>query len=87
MASSATGLGRIKGLLPSGTLVPHKSGSSGTNDKGIADATNDVGIITLPDGRHIALAVFVSDSDAPEDERDMVIATIARAIWDGYCAD
>lgn len=87
MASSVTGPNRIKGLLPAGAPVPHKTGSSGTNEKGIADATNDAGIITLPDGRHIALAVFVSDSDAPEDERDLIIATIARAIWDGYSAD
>lgn len=87
MASSVTGPSRIKGLLPAGTPVPHKTGSSGTNERGIADATNDVGIITLPDGRHIALAVFVSDSDAPEDERDLIIAAIARTIWDGYSAE
>jgi beta-lactamase class A len=84
MASSGTARGRIKGLLPPGTVVPHKSGSSGTDDKGIAAATNDIGIITFPDGRHVALAVFVSGSDSSDEEKDMVIAAIARAVWDAY---
>jgi beta-lactamase class A len=84
MAASSTGSGRIKGLLPAGTVVPHKSGSSGTNENGLAAATNDIGIIVLPDGRCVALVVFVSDSDAPDQERDGLIASIARAVWDGY---
>jgi len=84
MASSGTGLKRIKGLLPAGTVVAHKTGSSGTNDAGVAAATNDVGIIAFPDGRAVALVVFVSDSGASEEERDGVIAAIARAVWDAY---
>jgi beta-lactamase class A len=84
MAWSGTGLKRIKGLLPAGTVVAHKTGSSGTNDAGIAGATNDAGIIALPDGRSVALVVFLSDSDAPEEERDGVIAAIARVVWNAY---
>ena len=72
---------RIKGLLPPGTPVAHKTGSSGTRD-GMAAATNDTGIVTLPDGRHLAIAVFVSDSKADDDTRDGVIARIARDAWD-----
>jgi beta-lactamase class A len=72
---------RIKGLLPPGTPVAHKTGSSGARD-GIVAATNDIGIITLPDGRHLAIAVFVSDSKADDDTRDRVIARIARDAWD-----
>jgi beta-lactamase class A len=84
MASSGTAPRRIKGLLPSGTVVPHKSGSSGTNDKGVAAATNDIGIIVFPEGRCVALVVFVSNSNAPDEEREMVIAAIALAVWDAY---
>lgn len=84
MASSGTGLKRIKGLLPAGTVVAHKTGSSGTNREGVAAATNDVGIIVFPDGRCVALAVFVSDSNALDEERDKVIAEIARAVWKAY---
>lgn len=82
MAGTMTGTKRLKGRLPDGTIVAHKTGSSGTNEKGIAAATNDVGIIVLPDGREAAVVVLVSDSDAAEAARDAVIASIARAVWD-----
>jgi beta-lactamase class A len=72
---------RIKGLLPPGTQVAHKSGTSGARN-GLAIATNDTAIVTLPDGRHLLLAIFVSDSKAGETTRDAVIAQIARAAWD-----
>ncbi len=72
---------RIKGLLPPGAIVAHKTGSSEARN-GIAAATNDIGIVTLPDGRHLAIAVFVSDSKADDDTRDRVIARIAREAWD-----
>nr|AIA10454.1 classA_beta_lactamase [uncultured bacterium] len=72
---------RIKGLLPAGTVVAHKTGSSGTRD-GLTRATNDVGLITLPNGHHLAVAVFVSDTKVDEKTRDAVIAKIARAAWD-----
>ena len=81
MKEGPTGRRRLKGLLPAGTLVAHKTGSSGT-DKGVTAATNDIGIITLPKDRHIAIAVFVADSPADEATRDGVIAKIAKAIYD-----
>jgi len=84
MVNSSTTPGRIKGLLPLGAVVPHKSGSSGTNDSGIAAATNDIGLIVFPDGRCVALVVFITESNASDEERDKVIATVARAIWDVY---
>ena len=61
--------------------MAHKTGSSGATN-GIAAATNDIGIVTLPDGRHLAIAVFVSDSKADAATRDAVIARIAKAAWD-----
>ena len=76
-----TGPRRLKGRLPEGTSVAHKTGTSGTHG-GLTRATNDIGIITLPDGRHLAVAVFVMDSRAPESARDGAIAAIARAAWD-----
>jgi len=81
MTESTTGPKRLKGLLPAGTSVAHKTGTSGT-EKGITAATNDIGIITLPDGRHLAIAVFVSDSPVDEATREAVIAKIAKAVFD-----
>lgn len=72
---------RLRGNLPPAVSVAHKTGSSGT-DGGLTRATNDIGIITLPDGGHLAVAVFVSDSRASEAEREGVIAAIARAAFD-----
>jgi len=81
MQDASTGAKRIKGELPAGTIVMHKTGSSGTRD-GVTFATNDVGLITLPDGRRLAIAIFVTDSKADDDARDAVIARIAEAVYD-----
>lgn len=83
MAESRTGPKRIKGLLPPGVIVSHKTGSSGTYN-GVTEATNDVGIVNLPDGRHLAIAVFVTKSKAGEAASERVIAEISRAAWDYY---
>jgi beta-lactamase class A len=83
MTETKTGPRRLKGLLPPGTVVAHKTGTSSTVG-GKTAATNDVGIVTLPDGRHLAVAVFVADSTADEATRERVIAEIARAAWDHY---
>jgi len=72
---------RLDGDLPAGTRVAHKSGTSGV-DNGVAHATNDIGLIPLPDGRRIAIAVFVTDSTADEATRERVIGRIARAAYD-----
>jgi beta-lactamase class A len=83
MADSRTGPRRIKGLLPPGTRVSHKTGTSGTVN-GLTFAINDVGIATLPDSRHLAIAVFVSNSRVGETGSEDVIAEIARAAWDYF---
>lgn len=81
MTDTTTGRHRLKALLPTGTVIAHKTGSSRTFD-GLTRATNDTGLITLPDGRHLAIAIFVSDSRADDTTRDAVIAGVARAVWD-----
>jgi beta-lactamase class A len=83
MTASNTGPRRLKGLLPSGTVVAHKTGTSGT-DNGVTAATNDIGIITLPNGRHLAIAVFVAESPADEATREGVIAKLAKIVWDKW---
>lgn len=74
---------RIKGLLPEGTVVARKSGTGPTKD-GLTSATNDVGIITLPNGNQLILSAFVSDSKAADTTRDAVIARITKAAWDEF---
>src|SRR3546814_1531854 len=51
MSRCRTGSNRIRGLLPPGTRVENKTGT-------LAGYTGDVGFLTLPDGRRIAVAFF-----------------------------
>lgn len=81
MLEASSGPKRIKGLLPAGTPVAHKTGSSGL-EWGMIPATNDVGLITLPDGRRLALAVFVINAHADQDACERVIASIAKEVYD-----
>ena len=80
LKDSPTGPNRIKAGLPADTVLMHKTGTSGMRD-GLAAATNDIGLIVLPDGRRLALAVFVTDSKADEATREAVIARIAKAAY------
>ncbi|MEO6523239.1 MAG: class A beta-lactamase, subclass A2 [Mucilaginibacter sp.] len=82
MEATSTGPNQIKGLLPAGSIVAHKTGRSGTNAKGISAATNDVGIITLANGKHLALTVFVTNSSVDLPARESIIARIAKAVYD-----
>jgi beta-lactamase class A len=83
LTESTPGAKRLKGLLPAGTAVAHKTGTSGAQG-GITAATNDIGLLTLPNGKHLAIAVFVSDSPTDEATREAVIAKVARAVWDAW---
>lgn len=84
MTESPTGPKRIKGMLPPGTEVAHKTGTSGVSAEGITGAVNDVGIVKLPDGNHFAITVFITDSKDPVDVQEKVIAEIAFAAWLRY---
>jgi beta-lactamase class A len=86
MVQSPTGLKRLKGLLPEGTVVAHKTGSSGTDEHGVSAATNDAGIIVLPNGEHVVVVVFMSGCTDDEAARDSAIAKIAQIVWAGYQA-
>jgi len=80
MKETQTGLDRIRAKLPAGTIVADKTGSSGTHE-GLTPATNDVALVTFPDGRNMAIAIFISDSKASTAIRTDAIANIAHEIW------
>ncbi|RPI70418.1 MAG: TLA family class A extended-spectrum beta-lactamase, partial [Ignavibacteriales bacterium] len=84
MVNTTTGANRIIALLPEGTIVAHKTGSSSTNDDGVTAATNDAGIVKLSDGNYFAIVVFVSDSKSNVKAREGIIAQISKAVWDYY---
>lgn len=84
MTESSNSDKRIKGLLPASVRVAHKTGSSGTNKSGLTAATNDAGIISLPDGRQIFITVFVADATEPYEANEAIIARIAKTVLDHY---
>ena len=78
MAGCSTGPERLKGQLPRDYVVAHKTGSGFTLPGGGVTARNDVGIIVLPNGRKMAVSVFIRDSKDSESACDRVIASMAR---------
>ncbi len=81
LKATSTGPKRLKGLLPPGTVVAHKTGTTGVV-KRLAAGTNDSGVIFLPNGSQIAVSVYIKASTKDDATRDRVIARIARAAYD-----
>lgn len=76
MERCQTGKRRIPGLMPEGMVIAHKTGT-------LSNTASDIGIIHTPDGRTIAMAIYVTGQGG-KPNRDGRIAEIARAIYDGY---
>lgn len=84
MKETGTGKDRLKGHLPEHTIVAHKTGTSGTNKKGLTAAVNDIGIIFLPDGQHFLISVFVTNSKENVAVNEKIIADISKAAWEYF---
>jgi len=82
MVETSTGPDRIKGLLPEGTVVGHKTGTSGTDENGITAAFNDIGIVKLPNGGSFAMGSFISDAKEDNDTNARILADISKAAYD-----
>lgn len=80
MRRTETGEARLRGMLPAGTQVPHKTGTIDVT------VTNDIGFIYLPDGAgHVAIVVYTKESTRSDiAARERVIAQIARAVYDYF---
>lgn len=82
MQRCQTGEGALKGMLPPGVVIAHKTGT-------LAEVVaNDVGIISLPgEAGHIAIAVCVKSPEAIADPSSVcqrLIAHSARAVYDYF---
>ena len=82
LVETSTGVHRIKGQLPPNTQVAHKTGTSDTNKEGLTAAVNDIGIVTLPNGKHFAICVFVSNTLENTETNEKIIADITKLYWD-----
>jgi beta-lactamase class A len=83
MGQTSTFPDRLRAGVGEGWTVAHKTGTARTW-KGVNAATNDVGILTAPDGGKIAIAVFVADSRETPTQRAAIIAGAAQIVTDAY---
>lgn len=81
LQQTTTGGTKLVQQLPPNT-VAHKTGSSGKNQNGLTVAENDSGIVTLPNGHHYAISVFVNDSYESETVNCQMISDISKAVFD-----
>lgn len=79
MARCETGKGRLKGKLPAGTQVAHKTGTLRPS------VTNDAGVIRLPDrAGHLVVVVMIKESGESLPTQERTIAEIARVLYDYF---
>ena len=86
MRGTTTGSRRLRADLPAGTVVADKTGSGEIDAQTNAPkATNDVGLISLPNGRGtLAIAVLLTGSKLVDREQEKLVAALARAAYDEY---
>lgn len=79
MTASPTGPRRLRAALPAGATLAHKTGT-GPTLLGVCTAVNDIGIVTLPDGTRVAIAVLYAGATSAEAAREGVLAEVGRAV-------
>ncbi|SDI77083.1 beta-lactamase class A [Chryseobacterium taeanense] len=84
MFSTSTGKNKLIAQLPENTPVARKTGASGKNNSGLTGAENEIGIVTLPNGKHYAIAVFVSKSTESDVVNCKMISDISKSVWDYF---
>ena len=66
--------------MPAATIVAHKTGTTETINE-LTVATNDSGVIFLPDGSQLAISVYIKASSRNDTIRDSVVPRIAKAAF------
>jgi beta-lactamase class A len=84
MLSTSTGKNKLIEQLPENTPVARKTGASGKNDAGLTGAENEIAIVTLPNGKHYAISVFVSNSTETDVVNCKMISDISKSVWDYF---
>jgi beta-lactamase class A len=79
MSEARTGNRRLRGGLPPGWAIAHKTGT-GPDWKSGSVGINDVGLITAPDGHVYAAAVMIRQTKAPIRLRMALMQAVSRAV-------
>lgn len=80
LLSTTTGQNKLKAALTSGMTLAHKTGTGFPLPDGTLTADNDAGVITLPDGRHIYIAVLIKDSKLGAEGNARLMREIAEEV-------
>lgn len=84
MIETSRGLTWMKAGLPENTELAHRTGISGTNDANLRVAMNDIGIVKLPNGKHLIIAVFMKNITEQKEVTEKIIADITKTTWDYF---
>ena len=84
MVECSRGITWMKAGLPDGTELAHRTGISGTNDDNLRVALNDVGIVKLPNGKHLIISVYLKNITETKENTEKIIADITKATWNHY---
>ncbi|MDY0988044.1 Extended-spectrum beta-lactamase PER-1 precursor [Flavobacterium sp. ACN2] len=84
MVETSRGLTWMKAGLPEGTELAHRTGISGTNDANLRVAMNDIGIVKLPNGKHLIVSVYLKDITEKKEDTEKIVADITKAVWNYF---
>ena len=84
MVECSRGSTWMKAGLPDGTELAHRTGISGTSNDNLRVALNDVGIVKLPNGKHLIISIYLKDITETKENTEKIIADITKATWDYY---
>jgi beta-lactamase class A len=84
MVETSRGITWMKAGFPENTELAHRTGMSGTNENNLRVAMNDVGIVKLPNGKHLILSIYLKNITEEREETEKIIRDIAKATWDYY---
>lgn len=82
MTTNFTSSARLKGLLSSEYTIAHKTGTNVSDS--LVYACNDVGIVSFPHGKKLAISVFTMNAKETYSASENIIAKITKIIVDFY---
>jgi beta-lactamase class A len=81
MVECSRGLTWMKAGLPKGTELAHRTGISSTNKNNLRVAMNNVGIVKLPNGKHLIISIYLKNITETEENTAKIIADITKVTW------
>lgn len=80
LTATTTGADKIKAGLSQGMTLAHKTGTGFRMADGTKMADNDAGVVTMPDGRQVAIAILIKDSKMSDADNARLMAEITKII-------